>query len=67
MQGNNYIVEEQPSSDEVHLPVIHGRLLRRYKRFLADVILDDGTEVLAHCTRTGRSERLEAVRQGVEF
>ena len=34
-------------------PLIHGRLLRRYKRFLADVSLDDGTEVVAHCTNSG--------------
>jgi sugar fermentation stimulation protein A len=34
-------------------PLIHGRLLRRYKRFLADVALDDGTKVVAHCTNSG--------------
>lgn len=34
-------------------PLIRGTLIKRYKRFLADVTLDDGTVVTAHTANSG--------------
>ncbi len=38
---------------KIRLPTLQGRFLRRYKRFFADVELDDGTLITAHCPNTG--------------
>ncbi|PHX68115.1 MAG: DNA/RNA nuclease SfsA, partial [Cyanobium sp. Baikal-G2] len=34
-------------------PLVEGTLVKRYKRFLADIELENGEMVTAHCANTG--------------
>ncbi len=40
-------------------PLIRGRLIKRYKRFLTDVELEDGSVVVAHCANSGSMESVK--------
>jgi len=38
---------------QIEQPVVLGRLVKRYKRFLTDVEMEDGSVLTAHCPNTG--------------
>lgn len=45
-------------------PLVHGYLIKRYKRFLADIKLDDGSIITAHCTNSGSMK--SCIEEGAE-
>lgn len=45
-------------------PLVPGKLIKRYKRFLADVELGDGVIVTAHCTNSGSMK--SCIEEGAE-
>lgn len=43
-----------------HAPLVRGTLVQRYKRFMADVVLDTGETITAHCANSGAMAGLKA-------
>jgi sugar fermentation stimulation protein A len=58
-----YPVPQSPIMQFRH-SLTHGTLIKRYKRFLADVRLDNGTVITAHCTNSGSMK--SCIEEGAE-
>ena len=48
-------------------PLIEGVLVKRYKRFLADVKLPDGSVVTAHCPNSGSMKECAEPGRSINF
>lgn len=53
MAGAPAYLQTMPSEILQLGPLVEGKLLKRYKRFMADVELEGGEVVIAHCPNTG--------------
>src|SRR4051794_9936702 len=51
--ATEYFLGRHFASMKFATPLARGRLVSRYKRFFADVVLEDGAAVTAHCPNPG--------------
>ena len=54
MASANDTHQEKSTASQFHTPLLKGTLVKRYKRFFADVTLDNGDLITAHNPNTGK-------------